>query len=86
MRTGEGGVHLNSRINSGIQVCAPPSIMDFRETYGLIKALLAAYTPENARHAELLALCQLDNWNRSPNKLTLKIFSEAGARFVTKMS
>jgi hypothetical protein len=26
------------------------------------------------RHAELLALCQLDNWDRSPNKLTIEDF------------
>jgi hypothetical protein len=40
----------------------------------LHKALLAEYSPENIRHAELLALCQLDGWNRSPNKLTIEDF------------
>ena len=45
--------------------------LHFRETYAVIKELLAEHTPENLRHAELLALCQLDGWDRSPNKLTL---------------
>jgi hypothetical protein len=48
--------------------------LHFRETLGLIKRLLAEYSPENMRHAELLALCQLDNWDRSPNKLTIEDF------------
>ena len=46
----------------------------FRETLALIRQLLAKYSPENMRHAELLALCQLDNWDRSPNKLTIDDF------------
>jgi hypothetical protein len=46
----------------------------FRESLGLIKQLLAEYSPEDMRHAELLALCQLDNWDRSPNKLTIEDF------------
>jgi hypothetical protein len=48
--------------------------LHFRETYALIKALLAEYSPENMRHAELLTLCQIDNWDRSPNKLTIEDF------------
>ena len=40
----------------------------------MIKRLLAEYSPENMRHAEFLALCQLDNWDRSPNKLTIEDF------------
>jgi hypothetical protein len=48
--------------------------LHFRETHALIKALLAEYSPENMRHAELLALCQIDNWDRSPNKLTIEDF------------
>jgi hypothetical protein len=48
--------------------------LHFRETYAMIKQLLARYSPEDMRHAELLALCQLDNWNRSPNKLTIEDF------------
>jgi len=45
--------------------------LHFRETYAVIRQLCAEHTPENMRHAELLALCQLDGWDRSPNKLTL---------------
>ena len=48
--------------------------LHFRETLALIRQLLTQYSPENMRHAELLALCQLDNWNRSPNKLTIEDF------------
>jgi hypothetical protein len=48
--------------------------LHFRETLGLIKQLLAEYSPEDMRHAELLALCQLDNWDHSPNKLTIEDF------------
>ena len=48
--------------------------LHFRETYARIKRLLAEYSPEHMRHAELLALCQLDNWDRSPNKLTIEDF------------
>jgi hypothetical protein len=48
--------------------------LHFRETYAMIKQLLGEYCPENMRHAELLALCQLDNWDRSPNKLTIEDF------------
>ena len=48
--------------------------LHFRETLALIRQLLAEYSPEDMRHAELLALCQLDNWNRSPNKLTIEDF------------
>ena len=48
--------------------------LHFRETLALIRQLLAKYSPENMRHAELLALCQLDNWDRSPNKLTIEDF------------
>ena len=48
--------------------------LHFRETLALIRQLLAQYSPEDMRHAELLALCQLDNWNRSPNKLTIEDF------------
>ena len=44
------------------------------ESLGLIKQLLAEYSPEDMRHAELLALCQLDNWDRSPNKVTIEDF------------
>src|SRR5579885_2136964 len=40
--------------------------LHFRETYAMIKTLLAQHSPENMRHAELLTLCQLDNWDRSP--------------------
>jgi len=46
----------------------------FRETYAIIKQLCAEHSPENLRHAELLTLCQLDSWNRSPNKLTIDDF------------
>jgi hypothetical protein len=45
--------------------------LQFRETYAVVKQLCAEHSPENMRHAELLALCQLDSWDRSPNKLTL---------------
>jgi hypothetical protein len=48
--------------------------LHFRETYAMIKQLLAEHSPENIRHAELLALCQLDNWDRSSNKITLDDF------------
>jgi len=48
--------------------------LHFRETYAMIKQLLAENSPEDMRHAELLALCQLDNWDRSPNKLTIEDF------------
>jgi hypothetical protein len=48
--------------------------LHFRETYSMIKQLLEEYSPEDMRHAELLALCQLDNWDRSPNKLTIEDF------------
>jgi hypothetical protein len=48
--------------------------LHFRETYAMIKQLLAEYSSEDMRHAELLALCQLDNWDRSPNKLTIEDF------------
>jgi hypothetical protein len=48
--------------------------LHFRETYALIKKLLAEHNPENMRHAELLTLCQLDGWDRSPNKLTIEDF------------
>ena len=48
--------------------------LHFRETLALIRQLLARYSPENMRHAELLALCQLDNWDRSPNKVTIEDF------------
>ena len=48
--------------------------LHFRETYAMIKKLLAEYSPENIRHAELLALCQMDGWDRSPTKLTIEDF------------
>src|SRR5437773_12437585 len=48
--------------------------LHFRETLALIRRLLATYSPEDMRHAELLALCQVDNWDRSPNKLTIEDF------------
>jgi len=48
--------------------------LHFREIHAMIKQLLAEYSPEHMRHAELLALCQLDNWDRSPNKLTIEDF------------
>jgi len=48
--------------------------LHFRETYAEIKKLCAEYSPENLRHAELLALCQLDGWDRSANKLTIDDF------------
>ena len=48
--------------------------LHFRETLALIRQLLAEYSPEDMRHAELLALCQVDNWDRSPNKLTIEYF------------
>jgi len=48
--------------------------LHFRETLALIRQLLAEYSPEDMRHAELLALCQLDSWDRSPNKLTIADF------------
>jgi hypothetical protein len=48
--------------------------LHFRETLALVRQLLAEHNPENMRHAELLALCQLDNWDRSPNKLTIEDF------------
>jgi len=48
--------------------------LHFRETYALIKEFCAEHSPENLRHAELLALCQLEGWDRSPNKLTIEDF------------
>lgn len=48
--------------------------LHFRETCAVIKDLCAQYTPENIRHAELLALCQLNSWDLSPNKLTIDDF------------
>ncbi len=48
--------------------------LHFREIYAMIKKLLAEYSPEDIRHAELLALCQLDGWDHSPNKLTIEDF------------
>ena len=43
--------------------------LHFRETYAMIKALLAEHSPENIRHAELLTLCQINGWDLSPNKI-----------------
>jgi len=48
--------------------------LHFRETYAVIKEFCAEHSPENLRHAELLALCQLEGWDRSPNKLTIEDF------------
>ena len=48
--------------------------LHFRETYAVIKQLCAEHTPENLRHVELLALCQLNSWDLSPNKLTIDDF------------
>ena len=48
--------------------------LHFRETYALIKLLLAEHSPQDLRHAALLALCQIDGWDRSPNKLTIEDF------------
>ena len=48
--------------------------LQFRETLELVRKQLAEYSPENLRHAELIALCQLDNWDHLPNKLTLEDF------------
>jgi len=48
--------------------------LHFREVLGLIRQLLAEYSPEDMRHAELLALCQLDNWDHSRNKVTIEDF------------
>jgi hypothetical protein len=45
--------------------------LHFRETYAEIKKLCAQHTPENLRHSELLALCQINCWNLSGNRLTL---------------
>lgn len=48
--------------------------LHFRETLAVVRQLLAENSPENLRHAELIALCQLDNWDHSPNKLTIEDF------------
>jgi hypothetical protein len=48
--------------------------LHFRETYAMIRQLLAEYDPDNIRHAELLTLCQIDGWDHSPNKLTIEDF------------
>jgi hypothetical protein len=48
--------------------------LHFRETYAEIKKLCAEYTPENLHHSELLALCQINCWNLSRNRLTLDDF------------
>jgi hypothetical protein len=48
--------------------------LQFRETLELVRKQLAEYSPENLRHAELIALCQLDNWDHLPNKLTIEDF------------
>jgi hypothetical protein len=48
--------------------------LHFRETYAVIKELCATHTPENLRHAELLALCQINDWNLSRNRLTIDDF------------
>jgi hypothetical protein len=48
--------------------------LHFRETYAVIRALLAEFSPENMSHAELLTLCQIDSWDRSPNKVTIEDF------------
>jgi hypothetical protein len=48
--------------------------LHFREVVGLVKQLLAEHSPEDLRHAELIALCQMDNWDHSPNKLTIEDF------------
>lgn len=37
----------------------------FRETYAMIRQLLVEYSPESIRHAELLALCQINAWDLS---------------------
>jgi hypothetical protein len=36
--------------------------LHFRETYAAIKGLCKENAPEHLRHAELLALCQINNW------------------------
>jgi hypothetical protein len=46
----------------------------FRETYAAIKELCAEHSPENLRHAELLALCQINGWDLRPNKPTIDDF------------
>ena len=48
--------------------------LHFRETLAVTRSQLAEYSPEDIRHAELIALCQLDNWDHSPNKLTIEDF------------
>jgi hypothetical protein len=48
--------------------------LHFREVVGLVKQLLAEHSPEDMRHAELIALCQVDNWDHSLNKLTIEDF------------
>jgi len=49
--------------------------LHFRETYALIKEFSAEHSPENLRHAELLALCQLECWAQSAHKLTTEEFT-----------
>ena len=44
----------------------------FRECYAAIKQLCAENSPENIRHAELLSLCQINNWNFSRHRLTIE--------------
>jgi len=48
--------------------------LHFRETLGVVRQLLAEHSPEDIRHAELIALCQMDNWDHSPKKLTIEDF------------
>jgi hypothetical protein len=43
----------------------------FRESYAVIKELCAEHSPENLRHAELLALCSINHWSASRNRLTI---------------
>src|SRR2546427_11225714 len=52
--------------------------LHFRETLALIRQLLAEYSPEDSGHAELLALCQINNWDLSPTKRTIEYFLREG--------
>lgn len=54
--------------------------LHFRETLAVVRELLAQHSPQDARHAELIALCQLDGWDHSPNKLTIDDFLNSGER------
>ena len=55
--------------------------LEFRKNYAAIKSLCRQHAPEHLRHAELLALCELNRWmtkleNRRQDEFTASLFSK----------